>query len=135
MNPEVKQQWLTGLRSGEFKQCKNRLNQGDEGMCCLGVLSEEGAKAGIAVKRPISFSSWPGFEYDSEGATLPWSVQKWAGLTAHINPPNPEVPTPDDARLRNEEGESMFGEMVTLAELNDAGFTFAEIADLIEQHL
>lgn len=36
MNQEIKQKWVAALRSGEYKQIKNSLTNG-EGYCCLGV--------------------------------------------------------------------------------------------------
>jgi hypothetical protein len=37
MNAELKQKWVTALRSGEYKQAQKRLKVGDA-YCCLGVL-------------------------------------------------------------------------------------------------
>ena len=31
--------WIAALRSGQYKQCRNRLKDGD-GFCCLGVLCD-----------------------------------------------------------------------------------------------
>lgn len=39
MNPELKQKWLQALRSGQYKQTKERL-KGKYGYCCLGVLCD-----------------------------------------------------------------------------------------------
>lgn len=46
MNPEVKAEWVAALRSGEYKQTKERvLADGRGGFCCLGVLCDLYAKA------------------------------------------------------------------------------------------
>lgn len=37
MNPELKQKWIAALESGEYKQARKVLYDG-EGYCCLGVL-------------------------------------------------------------------------------------------------
>lgn len=37
MDAELKRKWIAALRSGEWKQCRERLTDG-EGYCCLGVL-------------------------------------------------------------------------------------------------
>jgi hypothetical protein len=37
MDTQIKTKWIEALRSGEFKQAQNKLQQGD-GYCCLGVL-------------------------------------------------------------------------------------------------
>lgn len=38
MDSKLKSDWTTALRSGEFKQCRSQLKNGD-GFCCLGVLA------------------------------------------------------------------------------------------------
>ena len=41
MDPELKAKWIAALRSGEYKQGKNRLHSNeDNSFCCLGVLCE-----------------------------------------------------------------------------------------------
>lgn len=37
MDQKIKSDWVQALRSGEYKQCKGTLHDGD-GYCCLGVL-------------------------------------------------------------------------------------------------
>lgn len=39
MKPEWKKKWLAALRSGEYKQGKNKLRDGDR-FCCIGVLCD-----------------------------------------------------------------------------------------------
>jgi len=39
MNPRIKQRWLDALRSGEYKQTMENL-QDMNGFCCLGVLCD-----------------------------------------------------------------------------------------------
>jgi len=67
MNPEVKELWLAALRSGEYKQGRQRLRTDDE-FCCLGVLCDLAVKAGAV----------DGF--DDGGWYLPDDVATWAGL-------------------------------------------------------
>lgn len=38
MNKEIKREWLTALRSGEYKQTRGLLHRYQGGFCCLGVL-------------------------------------------------------------------------------------------------
>ena len=41
MDPELKKKWIEALRSGKYKQGKNRLHRAeDNSYCCLGVLCE-----------------------------------------------------------------------------------------------
>lgn len=62
MQPELKAKWVAALRSGEFKQGKERLEK-DGRFCCLGVLNriqgnENGDRGTIAVwERPVGISS------------------------------------------------------------------------------
>lgn len=44
MNPEIKQQWVDALRSGEYPQSTNYLRD-KTGWCCLGVLTDLFIKA------------------------------------------------------------------------------------------
>jgi len=39
MNTEIKDKWITALRSGQYKQGKHRLRDNDK-FCCLGVLCD-----------------------------------------------------------------------------------------------
>jgi hypothetical protein len=124
MNPAIKKQWVEALRSGEYKQGREYLRQGDK-FCCLGVLCDlYGKQHGVG---------WHGKTINymlDETSSLPESVEKWAGVAGY----SPEVVMNDKT--------------VALATLNDgdAGFchleieaikphTFLEIADIIEAQL
>jgi hypothetical protein len=122
MNPAIKAQWVAALRSGEYAQATGHLRR-DAGFCCLGVLTDIAVKAGVG--------KWVegrdgGFEYpDGENGVrytlLPNGVACWAGL------PTDDVgcgPTVDIA-----------GFVTQLADHNDSGRTFAQIADAIEAQL
>lgn len=39
MKKSVKKRWVKALRSGEYKQCRSGMHDG-EGFCCLGVLHD-----------------------------------------------------------------------------------------------
>jgi hypothetical protein len=98
---------LKALRSGEYKQAKETL-QDKDGYCCLGVMCDVYEKeTGVTLKRRcIDGLLYGGDLSDQEG------VQKWVGLRNCIG-----------------ESHSTF----TLAELNDEeDFTFSQIADFIE---
>ena len=123
MNQDVKQKWITALRSGEYKQTCGRLRKGDS-YCCLGVLTDLYDK-----DKDINCHAWyeedGQYGYESDGgtveATLPESVMKWADL----DDPNPRV------------REDRMGEPLTsLAYLNDNdGLDFNQLADIIEKQL
>lgn len=123
MNRRVKKKWVEALRSGEFDQAEGVLCDGNNGYCCLGVLSELAVREGKAEKwlKEDRRNVWYGKKRgDADDVFLPRSVRRWAGLDSD----NPSVPN----------GYAT-GSMSSLASLNDYGRTFEEIADLIEQHL
>lgn len=105
MNPEVKRQWVEALRSGKYKQGRGRLATPEGYYCCLGVLCEISPVKGVV--------DGYGVYYDGYGHHLPPRVQEWAGLSSE----NPTL-------VRQQ-----------AATLNDTGYSFLEIADLIEEHL
>lgn len=121
MIPEIKQQWIAALRSDEFKQGREVLRSDDK-FCCLGVLCDLHRKANpiydwIKADNDEDYIYSPGLEQFE----LPRVVMDWAGLK-YSNPPTPH---------REFNGKVY----QSLAELNDAGATFAEIADIIEADL
>lgn len=116
MNPDIKAQWVAALRSGEYKQGKERLHTAkDDSYCCLGVLCEVAVKAGV----DLAIDAYSvGKSYDNDGHTLNEKVQTWAGLL--------------DCNPRTSEGEY---EDLELAGLNDQGYTFEQLAAVIERDL
>lgn len=71
MNPEVKERWLSALRSGDYSQARGQLKN-QLGYCCLGVLCDLHAVA--------TGGAWNGVNYLHHGCSLPVAVQDWAGL-------------------------------------------------------
>lgn len=88
MNPEIKAQWVTDLKSGEYTQGKDLLTlvqlDGTEKNCCLGVLCQQAVKAGVvsrvATKVHGEVFYGDGDPDDVSSAVLPHSVVEWAGL-------------------------------------------------------
>ena len=130
MNADVKTKWLAALRGGTFTQGRRFLKVVEDGQtvhCCLGVLCElfaQETKAGewkpdpddaaIQIFHPASVDAIP------DSAILPRAVADWAGLEFR----NPDVQQSPGSDIT-----------VSLANLNDAGKSFEEIADRIEQNL
>lgn len=106
----MKKLWIEALTSGEYEQGRNALRKGDA-YCCLGVLCDLHRKE--SRRRWRLGHHW--FKYGGEPTGLPEFVTDWAGLPAR--------PYPVLANGSN------------LADLNDKGTPFPEIAKLIEQHL
>ena len=134
LKPEVKQMWTTALRSGEFKQTRATLRDGNGGMCCLGVLCELHRRATGDELAELWESDCV---YGDESYTPPLSVHEWA-LTSSPDASYPigglqfrERVTEDpsdrtDAGLRRS---------LLLSEANDNGSTFNEIANAIDKYL
>ena len=124
LREEVKEKWLKALRSGEYQQARFSLRTGrSEGYayCCLGVLTDLACKEGVVESNgKLWDNNW----------ILPDSILEWVygddprGLDTYGGLRNPLV-----------------GEY-SLAEYNDGspgedgrGYSFEEIADLIEENL
>lgn len=124
MNPEIKAQWLSALRSGEYEQGRGQLKN-DGKYCCLGVLCDLAEKAGVVRSELELATGDTAFGADDEfrdgnpsSSALPQSVQEWAGLHAEV----PSVVFADDYE--------------PLPYLNDScGLNFTRLADLIEESL
>ena len=114
MKPKIKKKWLKALRSGEYAQCKKVLVNNIDEFCCLGVLcdiSDKGEWIDPKSKDNHYIGKWH-YEldkYDEDWAELPAGISTWS----EINP----------------------DEEVTLTRMNDAGYSFKEIADYIEKNL
>lgn len=130
MNKEIKQRWINALRSGEYPKTEDCLRD-NKGYCCLGVLTDIAIKDGVIEDwQPRSYSGeerpyavpdcnvGESVPFDQD-AVLPTKVMEWAELTEA----NPFVRIP---------GESY---SVHISDPNDNGYSFQQIADLIEEQL
>lgn len=119
MNPEIKQRWLTALRSGEYSQTRDKLKN-EQGFCCLGVLCDLYSKEkGVPWEENGGVYSLrnPEDEYDCSDTEIPEFIQEWAGVDM-----NPDLVFEDN--------------IVTCIDANDdLKLNFNEIADLIEKEL
>ncbi len=125
MNSKIKEAWVNALRSGEYNQGSEKL-RGANGYCCLGVLCDIYAKEHDAQwefngydeysdeKTPQPMDYW---YFEEQTEFLPKSVMKWAEL--EIN--NPILLVED--------------EVDEVAHINDSGYSFSTIADLIQAQL
>jgi hypothetical protein len=115
MNKDLKEKWVAALRSGKYKQGKRNLRRGDY-YCCLGILCDI-----IDPTQWRLFDENTKYAYGNNHSTalLPTTTL----IKTDIYSINPTVHLP---------GES---EDITLAKLNDSGYTFEQIADLIEAQL
>ena len=111
MNEQVKQKWLSALRSGDYEQTQLKLHT-EDGFCCLGVLCDLYGKEHNVEWDLVEDEDHNYYEFQDEEANLPLSVIEWAG----VDDCNPYIPG------------------TSLMMLNDTGSTFNKIADLIEEH-
>jgi len=110
MKPDIKQAWLTALRSGDYQQGQGYLRQGDQ-YCCLGVLCDLYGKAVGPEWEKDGLGEWEDIRsICGHESTLPAVVQTWAGIPGQPNP-------------------------LDLTTLNDNGATFEELANIIEEKL
>jgi hypothetical protein len=121
MNSEVKEKWIAALRSGKYEQSKGTLRTVNNEFCCLGVLCD-------LYNQEQENNLWGQNENDLRDYTFltedklpPSVVITWAGLYER----NPSVNV------------DLYGytQIRSVAEMNDQGFDFNEIADLIEAQL
>jgi hypothetical protein len=153
MNPEIKARWVAALRSGEYKQGKGNLRISDHRLsddvfCCLGVLCDLAVKAELPGLDVGLIQALTGqmtvtvngtsqtmvsrkiYRYDENSMTLPSKIVDWAGLHS----PNPSV------SLTQQEGAKIYGYCmstsdISLADCNDHGLDFEDIATVIEREL
>ena len=122
MNPEIKKAWVVALKSGDYQQGFGILhykeNEQDK-YCCLGVLCELAVGAGViqAGRRYIGYRHGVDYRYiyDYSSTMLSSAIRDWAGLQS------------DTVVIANVKDH--------LANHNDAGKTFLEIATAIEEQL
>lgn len=147
MDENLKKEWTNRLRSGKYRQGASYLEFSDIddkiSHCCLGVLCDLAVERGIIIREiheggnsenSISFF---GDDRGMISDVLPSTVVEWAGLDGN----NPSVQAPYDSvfgdceRWGCEEDDVSSLVWKELAELNDNGFTFEQIADWIDSTL
>jgi len=116
MRIDVAKIWTDALRSGDYAQGQEYLNC-NNCFCCLGVLCDLYLKNVGYDKLPVKVFNNKTVSYDGVEAVLPPVVQDWAGMRTPVG----SLPDPD--------------ENTSLAELNDNGFSFEELAKVIESSL
>jgi len=111
----MKAEWIEALRSGDYKQCRHALRNRDNHYCCLGVLCE---LQGVEWQSNVSHSLG---DYFYIAKSLPddgESKRSWFPDQAFL----------DEVGISHEFASQ-------LADNNDKGDTFEEIATVIEKGL
>lgn len=126
MKPEIKQKWLNALRSGDYQQTQKTLRKGDA-FCCLGVLcdlylNEHSDPKGCWIRSFSDEYQYSHMDIDDDEIVdteyIPHPVMVWSGIKNE----NPTVMDKNEVE-------------VSISELNDTGYSFKEIADLIEEKM
>jgi hypothetical protein len=126
MHEHIKKLWVDALRSGNYRQGIGRLRCADT-YCCLGVLCD-------LYDRDQGGPGWDDGDqnYLRCGAFLPREVARWAGIITD----DPDCFAPNEV-IQTEFNVTLPDHTIrgSLTDANDSGFSFLEIADLIEQNL
>jgi hypothetical protein len=118
VNQEIKKQWVAALRSGGYVQgrgtlrAKSTTHREVDKFCCLGVLCDLAVKSQVIESPTLRDDCGVYFYEEGNTALPPEKVEKWLGYG-------------DETRSR----------FWALAELNDGGNNFNQIADYIEANL
>jgi hypothetical protein len=122
MNQRVKNLWIKALESGEFKQISGKLHDG-KGYCALGVLAALAMNEGVCTYSPQH-------KFDGRTRSISFNIQKWAEIDWDDELDLPKF-TPDASKIKivckNKE--------LTVADINDAGASFKQIAGIIKKAL
>lgn len=129
MKKEVAKKWVKALRSGKYKQGEGCLKQTDIPKnktyhCCLGVLCElynEQMTQSKKKKLNDDIDKYGLYSFEEDIEVLPDNVRQWAGLIGKTGSFNNDVKTDDGVYY------------ASLAEMNDLGCSFKEIANTIEK--
>lgn len=143
--------WLVALRSGRYQQARGALRI-DDGYCCLGVaedvrgadrwreltLDQRGDVDHVGTHAVVRLDDCNEEDYPSctEGTQLTDAGAAWLGLTS----PNPYVVVRVPAEEFDDDFDTDFDgarqsvrwRARTLADLNDGGWSLAEVADAVE---
>lgn len=118
MDKAIRERWTTALRSGKYTQGKFRLRDEFDEYCCLGVLCDiTKAETGGHWRDIVAGSHIFSLGCDEDTATLPFGVANILGISRGGR---------FELGVNDEDGE------IWLTALNDEGFTFAQIADVID---
>lgn len=138
MKQEIATELVTRLRSGAYIQGQGALkvvdSEGNVKNCCLGIVCDMAVEAGVIPPDEFDHStdypaepSYRVYRYgvgdEANYSTLPSAVQDWAEMYS------------DNGSFEDRCGaEKEMGGLYCLSGFNDTGFTFPQIADLIERY-
>lgn len=116
MNADIKREWMKRLRSGDISQLTDHLGDIEGGRCCLGVLCDIAVEKGIILE--------PTLNEDAKHLT-------YAHCFVRCVPPVVSI----WAEMSDPHGIGSYSSgQANLANDNDTGQTFLQIADIIEEY-
>jgi hypothetical protein len=121
MNPEIKAKWVAALRSGEYQQGKAHLQTGDGKFCCLGVLCD-------LYRKETGHGYWTTY-YNDKAFNLPGES------TSPYYPPLEINKWVERETNWVKVSITINGLSRPIAEHNDGGATFTQIADALEEQM
>jgi hypothetical protein len=107
--------WISALRSGEYKQGRDYLKNIEGNLCCLGVACE---LSEYYTPSKTKFSTCFGYETEDDQEINFWALSPYNRLV-----------------LKSTAGGSPLNYFESLSSLNDKGHSFEVIANLIEADL
>lgn len=138
MDKVKKAAWTAALRSGKYKQTQGALCEtdydGNRSYCCLGVLSDQAVIDGKGqwLNLDVNYGLYYSDDDSSRGAVVGYytdGVRAWAGMGHKDEAAGIEVEYTDP---QSGVQETL---ILDLVGLNDSGFTFNQIADVIDYFL
>lgn len=141
LNRKAIKAWIKALRSGQYLQTQGYMygtRAGRDSFCCLGVLTNE-----FCLKNNKNFDDFFKDRYDPdsldfETEILPERVQQWTGLIDYVKLTE-EVELKTRSKTVREVLDDKIYDHKSLTELlaafNDAGVSFKQIAQFLEDNL
>lgn len=114
----TKTKWVTALRSGDYSQCDEKLTDG-ESYCCLGLLSK------IQGRLKNGRDGFPGHKFE---LSCDNPLREFLGTVGEF----PITYINRELSYIYCKGRKFGGRWYTLAAMNDNGYSFSEIADVID---
>jgi hypothetical protein len=131
MRKDVMEMWVKALRSGNYSQTKECLHD-SKGMCCLGVLCD------IYTQGREGWAEWDLCD-EEERVDDHGNIEDYAQWSMFDNHETLPCEVREWANIKHSDGsfetEGCDGTQYTesLATLNDKGYTFNDLADIIEK--
>lgn len=121
----IQQQWIDALKSGDYTQTTKGVLFDGKSYCCLGVAAR------LMAGEPNYDSFDEEYKWDGDNGILSDNLAHQLGLST----PDGAARFTEIATIYNKEEEDYIPvKNSSLAELNDAGYSFTVIADLLTAH-